>query len=241
MDTGATDSREDLDLISLSEEFLHEVRAGELHGHVRERLAAIPESMLDSLDVRGRLAFWLNVYNATAQAFLQEDPTRYQNRRRFFSNPLVTVAGTELSLDRIEHGILRRSRWKYGLGYVPNPFPTAFERRHRLPVRDYRIHFALNCGAASCPAIAAYAADVVDEQLDRATESYLTSETIVRDDTVYVPRLLLWFRGDFGGRSGIRRLLREYDFVDERERPRVRYREYDWSLAVGNFAFGEQD
>ena len=240
MYTSDSSSEAEFGLVDLSERFLREVRGGELHGPMRDRIAELASPQLASLDRRERLAFWINVYNAAAQATLQGRPARYEHRRRFFSEPLVTVSGTGLSLDEIEHGILRRSRWKYGLGYVPDPFPSSFERRHRLSERDYRIHFALNCGAASCPAIAAYTADSVDEQLDRATESYLNGETVVEDGTIYLPRLLLWFRGDFGGRSGIKRLLREYDLIDPGERPRIRYRKYDWSLALGKYLGREE-
>ena len=42
-------------------------------------------------------------------------------------------------------------------------------------------------------------------------------------------------RGDFGGRAGIRALLREYDAVDPDATSRIRYREYDWSLALDAF------
>ena len=225
----------DADPVALAGAFLAEVRTGEHRGPARERLAYLSEGRLTALDRKGRLAFWLDVYNAAAHAALADRPERLGNRRRFFSAPLVEVAGEALSLDTIEHGILRRSAWKYGLGYLPHPFPGAFERRHRVADRDFRVHFALNCGAASCPAIAAYTAENVDHELHRATETYLTSESVVDGDTVFVPRLLLWYRGDFGGRTGIRRILREYGVVDDPSRYRVRYREYDWSLALGRF------
>ncbi len=221
--------------VALSTAFLAEIRDGQGQGPARERLAELPEEHLTELDRPGRLAFWLNVYNGAAHAALAERPERFENRRRFFSAPLVTVAGEALDLDTIEHGIIRRSSWKWGLGYVPDPFPSAFERRHRLPERDFRIHFALNCGAASCPAIAAYSAGNVDLELHRSTETYLTTESVVDGDTVRVPRLMLWYRGDFGGRRGIRRILREYGVVDDPDRYRVRYRDYDWSLAAGRF------
>lgn len=234
MDAVASGNAE-ADPVALSAAFLAEVRAGDTHGPARERLAELPEATLTELDRRGRLAFWLNVYNAAAQSALAEAPDRLTNRRRFFSAPLVTVAGEALDLDTIEHGILRRSSWKYGLGYVPDPFPSAFERRHRLPARDFRIHFALNCGAASCPAIAAYTAENVDLELHRSTATYLAGESTVDGGTVSVPRLMLWYRGDFGGGSGIRRILREYGVVDDPDRYRIRYRAYDWSPAVGRY------
>lgn len=227
------------DIVDDSQRFLRAVRtrsesAPEAES-IRDRLAALDPTALDALYSDERLAFWLNVYNASTGDALLSDPDRFANRRRFFSTPVVTVAGTELSLDEIEHGILRGSQWKYGLGYVPNPFPSEFVRRHRIADPDPRIHFALNCGAASCPVVLAYAAATVDDELDAATETYLQSETVVEDGTASVPRLLLWYRGDFGGRSGIRRLLREYDVVDPAAVSRIRYRSYDWSLALDTF------
>ena len=233
--SGISESSTNRNLVNLSEQYLREIRAGQLGGLVRDEIANINKHRLASLDQPERLAFWINIYNATAQAALKERPDRFENRRRFFSASLVPVAGIELSLDKIEHGILRRSQWKYGLGYIPNPFPSSFERRHRLLNQDYRIHFALNCGAASCPAIAAYTAESIDEQLDQATSSYLTNEVVEENDTVYVPRIMLWFRGDFGGRSGIKRLLRKHDIIEAGQRPRIRYKKYDWSLDVANF------
>ena len=47
------------------------------------------------------------------------------------SGPAVVGAGRSLSLDTIEHGLLRRSRPKLGLGYLPNPLAGRFERSHR--------------------------------------------------------------------------------------------------------------
>ena len=220
--------------VECSKRYLDAVRAGDPE-RARQRLETNDTDDLLGLTGNERLAFWINTYNAATQNTLRADPERFENRRQFFSTPIVTVGGTELSLDTIEHGILRRSRWKYGLGYLPDPFPSAFVRRHRVEELDPRIHFALNCGAAACPTIAAYAPDTVDEQLDHATGTYLRSETRLEDGTVRVPRLMLWYRGDFGGSSGIRRLLREHGVIDTDATPRIRYREYDWSLALGAF------
>jgi len=235
MDASETDTTDHSGPVDLSQRFLRAVKSGEETEPIRRRIAEIDSADLDALDAAERLAFWLNAYNAATQDALRSQPERFENRQQFFSEPILTVAGAELSLDDIEHGILRRSQWKYGLGYVTNPFPSAFIRRHRVADPDLRIHFALNCGAAACPAIAAYTADAVDEQLDHAAESYLGSETLVEDETVRVPRLMLWYRGDFGGGSGIRRLLSEYDVIEPGASPRIRYREYDWSLALDAF------
>ena len=228
------------DPLALAHAYLRAVRTGDsptpyeaaLRDLPRERLRAA----LDGDDAR--LAFWVNVYNAAAQSVLDANPEAFEARNAFFTAPLVTVAGQRLSLDDVEHGLLRGSRPKWGGGYVRNPFPGAFERAFRVRERDYRIHFALNCGAAACPPIAAYDADRVDEQLDLATAAYLGSE--VEHDpaaaVVRVPRLLLWFHGDFGGTDGIRDILVEHGCVPQGVSPKVRYHEYDWTLRTGTFA-----
>ncbi|NIS29619.1 MAG: DUF547 domain-containing protein, partial [Actinobacteria bacterium] len=69
-----------------------------------------------------RYAFWLNLYNAWVQRALREDPSRLERRWRFFRAKRVPVAGRKLSLDDLEHGLLRRSQLKLGLGYLTNPF-----------------------------------------------------------------------------------------------------------------------
>ncbi|MFB6256082.1 MAG: DUF547 domain-containing protein, partial [Haloplanus sp.] len=77
----------------------------------------------------------------------------------------------------------------------------------------------------------------VDEQLDLATRTYLDA-TVTHDATdgvVRVPRVFLWYRGDFGGGSGIRRLLRAYDVVPADASPSIRHRSWDWSKAPGKF------
>lgn len=44
---------------------------------------------------------------------------------------------------------------------------------------DARIHFALNCGAASCPAIKLYSTDTLEEGLTGAAEAFCASEVAV--------------------------------------------------------------
>jgi len=183
------------------------------------------------------VAFWLNCYNAGTTRLLAERPALYESRWRFFRAPALTVAGHPLGLDDIEHGILRASRSKYGLGYLPRLLPDSFEHRYRLTAVDSRIHFALHCGAASCPAIRAYEPDAVDDQLDTATRAYLDA-TVEHDPdagVVRVPRVFRWFPGDFGGRSGIRDFLRRYDqFPDESAS--IGYLAWDWSRESPTFA-----
>ena len=191
-------------------------------------------------DRRTALAFWLNCYNAGTQLRLETNPERYESPLRmvrFFLAPAITVGGTDLALDRIENGILRGGRSKYGMGYLPKFLVTGFEHRYRLDDCDPRIHFALNCGAESCPPIRTYEPARIDDQLDLATRSYLESTVEYDPDagTVSVPRVFLWFRGDFGGGSGIRAFLRDHGAIPADATPRIRHQSWDWSKAAGKF------
>ncbi len=233
-----------LSLPELSEELLVAFKTGDDPAPYLAALAALDDSDLAVIrDDRGTaLAFWCNLYNAGTQHLLETRVALYESRLRavrFFRAPALTVAGHSLSLDDIEHGLLR-GRSKYGLGYLPRVFPDTFEKRHRVEEVDPRIHFALNCGAESCPAIRAYTPEAIDEQLDLATETYLdaTVEYDSAANTLRIPMLFRWYRGDFGGKSGIRDLLEAYDSLPADTDPTIAYTSWDWTQAAGKFAGG---
>jgi hypothetical protein len=215
-----------------SAELLVAIRTGDLPKAERflTELATLePEQLAASLtDDAARIATWLNLYNAAAQRLVEAKPEAFARRVRFFRQPAIVVAGRTLSLDAIEHGLLRRSRWKAGLGWLGNPLPGRFERRFRVDVVDPRVHFALNCAAASCPPIAVYDPDRLDAQLDLATRSYLAEAVRREGPRLLVPRLFLWFMGDFGGPRGVRRFLEQHGV--ETGRAHLRFARYDWSL-----------
>lgn len=227
---------------TLARDLLVATRVGDDPGPLSTALSDLDEAALTPVreDRRTALAFWLNCYNAGTNLLLDRRPALYESRLRslrFFRAAAVTVGGQPLSLDAIEHGILRGSRSKYGLGYLPRLLPDRFELRYRLADPDPRVHFALHCGAASCPAIRAYDPDVVDSQLDTATQAYL-DETVEYDRDVgvlRVPRPFRWFPGDFGGRQGVLAFLRQYDQIPTDETPTLRYLEWDWSRAAPTF------
>jgi hypothetical protein len=226
--------------VATARALLGAVRDGEPTREHEDALAGLEQTDLATAlaSDEQRLAFWLNVYNAYAQLLLERWPDEYErSRRRFFGHEAIPVAGAWLSLDDVEHGILRGSQSSLGLGYLPRLFSSRFERRHRLAERDWRVHFALNCGAKSCPPIRVYEGDRIDEQLDIAAESYLEQEVEYDADSgvVRVPRLMLWYRGDFGGGSGIREILREFECVADEVEPKIRYREYDWTKKTRTF------
>ena len=224
------------DPLALARQLIEDALAGRPGTMARAELASLdPDELATALaDDPSRIAFWLNVYNAAVRARIRSDPGAFRRRWRFFAAPAVVVAGRRLSPNAIEQGILRRSAFLIGLGYLRNPFPSTFERQMRVSRVDPRIHFALSCGARSCPPLSAWSPDTLDADLERATAAYLTSESrrASESNEIHVPRLLSWYRGDFGGAAGVTRLLRRHGIVGPDERPRLRFRAYDWTLDV---------
>ncbi len=173
-----------------------------------------------------QLAFWINAYNAgTLAAVLDHGiPRSVQDVGKVAGIPTgaffrsrFRVAGREISLDQIEHQVLRG--------------------RFREP----RIHFAIVCASRSCPLLASrpYRADSLDSQLDAAARAFLLDPTRNRvpdaDGALRVSRIFRWFRGDFEAASGslpafLRRHLPPERAARVPEGARIRFLPYDWSL-----------
>lgn len=225
--------------IQLSQDFLYAARTGDSTSLYLDTLKNADVGnlalMLNS-DIK-RLAFWLNLYNGFTQIILKKNPEQYKTRGSFFSSKQIFIAGQQLSLDDIEHGILRRSKIKWSMGYLNDWFPSSFEKKFRVDKLDYRIHFALNCGAKSCPPIAFYEPEQIEKQLTVATSTYLTGESTydANANTVSVPALMGWFRNDFGGKENILKILRKNRVIPEGTKPEINFKKYDWSLYLDNY------
>ena len=223
-------------LQELSEQLLLAVKQEEPVAEFEDRLASAPVESLNDLtsDVR-KIAFWVNIYNAWYQILRGlrdvDKPSVYRLRE-------IVIGPVDcFSLDEIEHGILRRCRLKYGAGYLANPFARRRLRQLMVEKIDWRIHFALNCGAQSCPPIAFYSVDRLDSQLDMATSSFLQSDTEIdhAKKEVRVTKIFRWFAADFGGKAGIRSLLSDRLDVDLGGYG-ITYKPYLWDDELGNFS-----
>ncbi|MEN8723411.1 MAG: DUF547 domain-containing protein [Alphaproteobacteria bacterium] len=149
-----------------------------------EMLASKPVSKA----ARGQqMAFWINLYNAlTVQVILDNYPVDSirQITNGFLSfGPWkvkrITVEGQQLSLDAIEHDILRPQ------------------------FRDPRIHYAVNCASWGCPNLQqqAFTADNLELLLDQGARAYINHErgvTISDAGRLIVSSIYDWFKADFG-------------------------------------------
>lgn len=191
-----------------------------------------------SLDTDNKTkAFWINIYNAYIQIILTENPDLFEDRNDFFKADQINVGGELLSFDFIEHGIIRGSKVKLSMGFLKDPFASSLEKQFRVNETDGRIHFALNCGAISCPYVAIYSAVNLGNELDIIAKQFLKRTTSYNknDNSVTVTTLFSWFKGDFSSRGGVEGVLKSYGIIPENADPKVNYADYDWTLDLGNF------
>ena len=129
------------------------------------------------------------------------------------------------------------------MGFFNAWFVDDWEKKFRMNILDNRIHFALNCGAQGCPPVLFYEAKNIEKQLELATRSFLKKEVQFKPDEnkVYVSKIFYWYKGDFGGKSGILKFLKKYNKVPEKAKPSIVFREYDWTLLVGHFGPTEEE
>lgn len=225
--------------ILLSQEFIYAAKTGEALEKIQSSLANLEAASLKNAlkNDAEKKAFWINIYNGYTNTILKKDPELYRKRNKFFGAKQIEVAGMKLSLDEIEHDFLRRTRVKWSLGYLGKVFPSPRAKEFRVEKLDYRIHFALNCGAKSCPPIAYYSPDQLDTQLEMATKNYLTSEVDYKkeENIIYLPAILSWFRADFGGKKGMKNILKKHGLLGTSENPKIRFKKYDWTLELNNY------
>lgn len=151
-------------------------------------LALLQATEVSALDRPEQMAFWINLYNAlTVQVVRNHFPVDTIRAidispGLFSSGPwgatLAEVEGEALTLDDIEHRILR-PLW-----------------------RDSRVHYALNCASFSCPNLAsrAWRADSLEDMLDAAARRYVNDPrgVTVENGELVVSRIYDWFEDDFG-------------------------------------------
>ena len=186
-----------------------------------------------------RLAFWINLYNALVLHGIVALGVRRSVWEvwNFFGRVSYHVGPFVLTVDEIEHGILRGNRRRRLPPRVP--FRSGDPRRALVldPVEP-RIHFAVNCGSRSCPPVAVYRADVLEAQLDLATRGFLNEEVkLDARGRVECSRLLKWYGGDFDAAGGLASfLLRHLDDGPARAAlaagaaPCQVFRPYSWSV-----------
>ncbi len=139
-------------------------------------------------------AFWINIYNGFTNYSIikQRLKSNMKEQPHFFKDLFINVGNINFSLDDIEHGLLRKNA---RLHLAINDEKLQFQ----VNILDYRIHFALNCGAASCPAIANYSLAAIEDELKIAESVFAEHEFLVnhKKKTIKCSEIFIWYQDDF--------------------------------------------
>jgi hypothetical protein len=182
--------------------------------------AAMPISSFAKPD---QFCVWANLYNAlTVQVVLSRYPVR--SIRDIKANPLamgpwkdkrISVEGARLSLDDIEHNILRK-QW-----------------------REPRVHYSVNCASIGCPNLMrrGWRSESLEADLTNAARAFVNSPrgvTVARAGQVRVSSIYQWFKVDFGNNdAGVLAHLRQYaaaPLAAQLTGARIVGYDYDWAI-----------
>lgn len=187
-------------------------------------LAILSATDPETLSRSHQFAFYINAYNAfTVKLILTRYPgiNSIKEISSFFSNAwsrkFIPLNGFKVSLDHIEHDILR-PRFK-----------------------DPRVHFAINCAARSCPPLSdtPYEGNTLETRLDEQTRRFINNpnNTFFKNDTLFVSRIFKWFEDDFSDNplgfirqyadDSLKQALNQASASDD---IRLEYLYYDWTL-----------
>ncbi len=163
-----------------------------------------------------QMAYWINAYNALTVKIMMDNPKA--NSILDMSSFLIfkkrfIVGGEKISLDKIEHKILRKD------------------------FKDPRIHFAINCASLSCPPLGnrIFLGEILDKQLNEKTRSFINNTTNVRIDhdekVIYLSKIFKWFAKDFNNvLLFVSKYLSNEESYDIIKEYQIKYFDYDWSL-----------
>ena len=176
----------------------------------------------DSWTENEELSYWINAYNAyTIDLILTHYPVAsIKDIGSTIKIPLlstvwdikfITIGDKEYNLNNIEHGIIRKK----------------FD--------EPRIHFALVCGAVSCPKLqnSAYLPEKLDDQLANATKTFLADtdkNEFKNDRAASLSKLFNWYGGDFNDDGTLIEFLNQYAPTKLRKNAKISWKDYNWAL-----------
>jgi hypothetical protein len=195
------------------------LKASEVFADYVKMTAALRYTSLSDLDQASRKGFLINIYNclcihALAEGLLGSFPGGSLSRLKLYASSSYNIGGHVYSLNDIENGVLRGNK-PSAAPWAKVPFTSSRDSQSKgeddprlgvvLDTCDPRIHFALNCGANSCPPIGVYDVDNpdnLDSQLQLASKGFLSSAANVQLDAATgiakLTMLFKWYKSDFG-------------------------------------------
>lgn len=209
----------------VSEDGRVDYKAVKSSGDCMTILSKLASVQIDQLKPEEEKAFLINAYNTFVICGVSEayPVNSVQDIPRFFIQKSHLLGDQLYALDELEKEII-----------MPK-----FE--------DARLHFALNCGAVSCPPLwpRPFSSESLDEQLDSCTSKAMSEPNIFQSSgdksSVALSRIFKWYASDFGGEKGIRDLLKSLNLI-KNEGVAISYLTYDWSLnEISNMQAGDKN
>ncbi|WP_313111740.1 DUF547 domain-containing protein [Aequorivita sediminis] len=158
------------------------------------------------------LAYYINLYNAaTVKLIIENYPVKsIKDISRPWSKNRVLIGSEMISLNNIEHGILRK-------------------------MNEPRIHFALNCASISCPKLLneAFTANKVEQQLERVTNEFINSkENNISISEAKISSIFKWYKNDFlvNEKKDLIGFINQYSKVKINSNATISYLDYNWNL-----------
>lgn len=179
-----------------------------------------------------KLSFYINAYNVlTLRSIIDAYPVESIKDIDDVWEKEWRVAGNEISIDEIEHKVLRQD----------------FD--------EPRIHMAINCASISCPPLMPwpYVADSLNQQLHYASVNFATTdqynELHPKEGRAELSQVFEWFGGDFveqyydphrfaglpvEGNAALMFVIEHHPEVEQQvllqESYEIEFRDYDWGL-----------
>jgi hypothetical protein len=187
------------------------LRSSETLSKVEKEFLATSKDELNSMSEPEQIAWYSNLYNFyTIKLIVDNYPTKsIRDLKSPWDSKIVPLWGKQVSLNHIEHEILRKK------------------------FNEPRIHFALNCASIGCPPLRAtpFSGAGLESQLDEQALSFLSDKNRNSFDgkTLSVSQIFQWYGGDFKKNYGS---YEEYikSVLKISGKVKVKFLKYDWNL-----------
>ncbi|MHA1155648.1 MAG: DUF547 domain-containing protein, partial [Candidatus Heimdallarchaeota archaeon] len=137
-------------------------------------------------------------------------------------------------VSKLRFFILRKhkvAKGKYNLNSIEH-------KKIRKDFNDPRIHFAINCGSASCPYLPnqLFTSGNLEKTLDGLTKFFINSNANVCYDEklnlLFLNKIFSWYSKDFKSEGGIKKFIAKYwkGPIDKLENSKIYFKKYNWKL-----------
>lgn len=215
-----------------------------------EAVCELQKINIESMSSDEKLAFGINLYNLMIKhAFMKVGiPNGALGRSSFFNSVGYDIGGLFYNFSELENGILRGN--KKAPGQFSVPFADRDPRKKLvLEKADPRIHFALNCGAKSCPPVKKFSATAINEELRIVAQAFCEQEDNVfvdeKSNTLKLTKIMSWYGSDFSSSSqqlpeAIVPFLRGESqekllkMIESNKKIKIIFFDYDWGTNASN-------